>query len=154
MGSDVELYFSTDRQYLFSIVAVHGLNGHREKTWTADNNVLWLRDLLPKHLPNARILSWGYDANTHSKPPLMTQYLYDHATTLISDLCLKRRLTKVARPPLPRFPWNLAKEPCIDAGTANYIRGSQFGRDCGEECKSVPLTLLDTGLESLALNMV
>ncbi|CAN9148983.1 unnamed protein product [Alternaria alternata] len=51
------------------IVAVHGLNGHCEKTWTAGNSidsVNWLRDLLPHDLPNARILSWGYDANTHS----------------------------------------------------------------------------------------
>ncbi|KAH3938661.1 hypothetical protein HBH98_243260 [Parastagonospora nodorum] len=45
------------------IVAVHGLNGHREKTWTAGSGVNgvdsinWLRDLLPHDLPNARILS-------------------------------------------------------------------------------------------------
>ncbi|CAN9331109.1 unnamed protein product [Alternaria alternata] len=54
---------------VIDIVAVHGLNGHCEKTWTAGNgvdSVNWLRDLLPHDLPNARILSWGYDANTHS----------------------------------------------------------------------------------------
>jgi hypothetical protein len=44
----------------------NGLNGHCEKTWTTDNGANWLRDLLPHDLPNARILSWGYDANTHS----------------------------------------------------------------------------------------
>ncbi|KAA6406627.1 MAG: TPR repeat protein [Lasallia pustulata] len=80
------------------IVAVHGLNGHHEKTWTT-NNVNWLRDLLPSDIPNARILSWGYDANTHSTSQISGQYLYDHARTLVSDLCLKRRLTKTrARP--------------------------------------------------------
>ena len=26
----------------FSIVAVHGLDGHLEKSWTADNGILWL----------------------------------------------------------------------------------------------------------------
>ncbi len=78
----------------YSIVAVHGLNGHREKTWTV-NNVNWLCDFLPSDVPNARILSWGYDANTHSTSPISAQYLYDHARTLVSDLCLKRRLTKV-----------------------------------------------------------
>ncbi|KAF2813519.1 uncharacterized protein BDZ99DRAFT_438751 [Mytilinidion resinicola] len=31
-----------------SIVAVYGLNGHCEKTWTAGNGVNWLRDLLPQ----------------------------------------------------------------------------------------------------------
>lgn len=83
-----------------SIVAVHGLNGHREKTWTAKNNILWLRDLLPHQIPNARIFSWGYDANTHSVSAVSTQLVYDHARTLISDLCLKRRLTSTQRRPI------------------------------------------------------
>jgi hypothetical protein len=48
-----------------SIVAVHGLNGHRDKTWTAANDVYWLRDLLSSNIPNARIFCWRYDANTH-----------------------------------------------------------------------------------------
>ncbi|KAF8526569.1 hypothetical protein BU17DRAFT_74115 [Hysterangium stoloniferum] len=45
-----------------SIVAIHGLDGHREASFTAPNGVLWLRDLLPKALPTARILTYGYDA--------------------------------------------------------------------------------------------
>ncbi len=75
-------------------MAIHGLNGHREATWTV-NGVNWLRDLLPLKIPNARIYTWGYDANTHSTSRISAQYLYDHARTLISDLCLKRRMTKV-----------------------------------------------------------
>jgi hypothetical protein len=74
---------------------VHGLNGHREKTWTAGNGVNWLRDLLPHDLPNARVLSWGYDANTHSSSRVSCQYLFDHARTLVSDLCLEREVTQV-----------------------------------------------------------
>jgi hypothetical protein len=77
-----------------SIVAVHGLNGHRNKTWTAANGVHWLRHLLPTDVPNARIFCWGYDANTHGDR-VSCQYLYDHARQLVSDLCLKRRLTNV-----------------------------------------------------------
>lgn len=81
-----------------SIVAVHGLNGHCEKTWTSGNDansVNWLRDLLPHDLRKARILSWGYDANTHSRSRVSCQYLFDHAPTLVSDLCLKRQITDV-----------------------------------------------------------
>ncbi|KAH7061760.1 hypothetical protein BKA63DRAFT_194159 [Paraphoma chrysanthemicola] len=69
---------------IVDIVAVHGLNGHCEKTWTAGNGVNWLHDL-----PNARILSWGYDANTHSSSRVSTQYLYDHGRGLVSDLCFR-----------------------------------------------------------------
>ena len=45
-----------------SIVAVHGLDGKREKSWTAMNGVNWLRDLLPFDIPQARIFTWGYEA--------------------------------------------------------------------------------------------
>ncbi|KAK4044690.1 kinesin light chain [Parachaetomium inaequale] len=78
---------------IVDIVALHGLNGHREKTWMAENGVHWLRDLLPEDLPQARILCWGYDANTHASDRVSWQYLYDHARTLVSDLCRKRKLT-------------------------------------------------------------
>jgi hypothetical protein len=78
---------------IVDIVALHGLNGHREITWTAENGVHWLRDLLPEDLPQARILCWGYDANTHAADRVSWNYLYDHATNLVSDLCRKRKMT-------------------------------------------------------------
>jgi hypothetical protein len=46
-----------------SIVAVHGLNGTVRKTWTdADSGKFWLEDFLPKALPKARIMTFGYDS--------------------------------------------------------------------------------------------
>ena len=51
-----------------SIVAVHGLGGHWEKTWTHENGKLWLRDFLPSQLQdanvNARVMSFGYNSDT------------------------------------------------------------------------------------------
>ena len=48
-----------------SIVAVHGLGGDWEQTWTDENGKLWLRDFLPFHLPyQARVFSYGYDSST------------------------------------------------------------------------------------------
>lgn len=45
-----------------SIVAVHGFGGPLN-TWTHDvSKKLWLRDFLPKDLPGARIMSFGYDS--------------------------------------------------------------------------------------------
>ncbi|MCJ1371571.1 hypothetical protein MMC20_002789 [Loxospora ochrophaea] len=82
------------------IVAVHGLNGHREKTWTASNGVQWLRDLLSKDIPNARILSWGFDANTQGSLQLNSKFLDEHTEALLSDLCLERQLTKTRSRPI------------------------------------------------------
>ena len=74
------------------------LSRHRSDTSVcAWLNRYWqlTRDLLPHDLPNARILSWGYDANTHSRSRISCQYLFDHARTLVSDLCLERQITEV-----------------------------------------------------------
>lgn len=79
---------------IVDIVAVHGLNGHREETWTDENKILWLRDLLPSKLPNARIWTWGYDSRTHIKSyqeHLTTKKLYDHGRELFYDLDSERR---------------------------------------------------------------
>ncbi|KAF8873893.1 hypothetical protein BD779DRAFT_281145 [Infundibulicybe gibba] len=44
------------------IIAIHGLNGHAFNTW-ASGEVMWLRDFLPGHFPQARIMTYGYDSN-------------------------------------------------------------------------------------------
>jgi hypothetical protein len=46
----------------FSIVAVHGLGGDPFKTWEEANHKIWLRDFLPSQVPNARIMSYGYNS--------------------------------------------------------------------------------------------
>ncbi|KAI9761617.1 MAG: hypothetical protein M1840_001757 [Geoglossum simile] len=82
------------------IVAVHGLDGHREKTWTADNKVMWLRTLLPLEIPHARIFTYGFDSRTHSSEHLTRQTLFGHSVTLVSALSLCRRRTKTERRPI------------------------------------------------------
>jgi hypothetical protein len=48
-------------------VAVHGLSGHRKKTWTVDDH-FWLKEFLPPELPHARIFTFGYNSKlTFSK---------------------------------------------------------------------------------------
>ncbi|KAM0554809.1 hypothetical protein ACHAPJ_006542 [Fusarium lateritium] len=49
--------------YLVDIVAIHGLGGHPFKTWREkEGQHLWLRDSLPVQIPQARIMTFGYDS--------------------------------------------------------------------------------------------
>ena len=47
---------------LNSIIAVTGLAGHAFGSWRSrDGSCMWLRDFLPTSIPNARIITYGYD---------------------------------------------------------------------------------------------
>ncbi|KAL9038794.1 MAG: hypothetical protein Q9180_002917 [Flavoplaca navasiana] len=82
------------------IVAVHGLDGHREKTWTAENGVFWLKSLLPSDISQARIYTYGYDARTHSGEDISKETFYGNAQTLLGELTLERRFTETQRRPI------------------------------------------------------
>ncbi|KAJ5113201.1 hypothetical protein N7456_001735 [Penicillium angulare] len=87
---------------IVDIVAVHGLGESSSEAWTHDaSGTLWLRDLLPKNIPQARVLLYGYDAN----PLLFTgsnflDLVQSHATTLIADLEGERNLSNASKRPL------------------------------------------------------
>ena len=81
---------------IFSIVAVHGLYGNALQTWTSDQSkALWLRDaeMLPKALPNARILTWGYNADVHAfLGHTSSDRIMQHAHTLVAQLQTDREV--------------------------------------------------------------
>lgn len=53
---------------------MHGLTGHFEKTWTAPNSTnCWLKELLPDKVPDARILTFGYDAQVVNWSSVVSQ---------------------------------------------------------------------------------
>ncbi|KAK1237933.1 hypothetical protein MKX08_002512 [Trichoderma sp. CBMAI-0020] len=81
------------------VVFLHGLTGHREKTWTAEGETKpWLKTLLPKDLPTARIITYGYDADVlHLTRVAGQNTIREHAKTLINDLSALRTDT-VGRP--------------------------------------------------------
>ena len=74
-----------------SIVAIHGLDGHRENTWTKRDRILWLRDWLRSDLPNARVLTYGYDADTRNDECVSTQTLQLHADGFAQALSRVRK---------------------------------------------------------------
>ncbi|KAH8698147.1 hypothetical protein GQ44DRAFT_633220, partial [Phaeosphaeriaceae sp. PMI808] len=43
------------------IIAIHGLGGHPQETWTEQGKI-WLRDFVPLKTPNVRTLTFGYNS--------------------------------------------------------------------------------------------
>jgi len=84
---------------LFSIVAVHGLDGDAIRSWTTEpGKICWLNhpDLLPKYVKKARILTWGYNANTtsFSRRATSSERILQHAQTLVAHLSADREVGK------------------------------------------------------------
>jgi hypothetical protein len=53
---------SSPADAVVDVVAITGLGGHAMGSFrSTDGSFLWLRDVLPKTLPKARILTYGYD---------------------------------------------------------------------------------------------
>ena len=79
-----------------SVIFIHGPQGHATRTWTA-SKVCWPKDLLPKSLPYARIMTFGYNTLETNEPPLRIR---DLAKILLDSLTNNRRLTKAVTRPL------------------------------------------------------
>jgi hypothetical protein len=77
-----------------SIVAVHGLNENMIEAWThPETGILWLRDLLPKAIPAARVLTFGYDASASSFYGTgCADTIQKHAHTLVASLQADRSM--------------------------------------------------------------
>jgi len=75
------------------LVFVHGLWGHREKTWTADGTSggPWPQTLLPGKIPEARILTFGYDARPIDVLGMVSNNrVGNHARNLLAALATHR----------------------------------------------------------------
>jgi len=75
------------------LVFVHGLTGHREKTWTSDGTSSgpWPQTLLPGKIPDARVLTFGYDAMvTDLRGVVSNNRVANHARNLLVALATHR----------------------------------------------------------------
>ncbi|KAH8882541.1 hypothetical protein GQ53DRAFT_733723 [Thozetella sp. PMI_491] len=81
-----------------SIVFVHGLTGNRESTWTDnESNIFWPVAFLSKDISQARILSFGYDADfAHFLAATSTNRIGEHANNLANELAQIRETTDSA----------------------------------------------------------
>jgi hypothetical protein len=75
-------------------VAVHGLRGDAIDTWThPKSNAFWLKDFLPKQIPDTRILTFGY--YTAAAFSESTAEVINHAKSLLTSLVDKREEVEV-----------------------------------------------------------
>ncbi|KAH8600715.1 hypothetical protein B0O99DRAFT_287380 [Bisporella sp. PMI_857] len=81
----------------FDLLAIHGINGHPYHTWTHPNGAKWLEDYLPEDMPNARIMTFGYNSQifTSSKG-----FVTDFAEQLLQHLMSIRRSTDSTNRPI------------------------------------------------------
>ena len=77
----------------YSIIFVHGLFGHPQKTWTAkrsegaSNTIYWPKDLLPTVIPDSKVYTFGYDADVDNFFSAAGQNtIHQHTRTLLEDL--------------------------------------------------------------------
>jgi len=74
-----------------NVVLFHGLTGDRERTRTHEAAFeLWPKAILPDHLPSARRLTFGYDADIVRKGKAVTKQLMDHSKDFLIALTSQR----------------------------------------------------------------
>lgn len=122
---------------LSSIVAIHGLGGHRESTWTDEKTQsMWLRDFLQYDIPDARILTFGYDSDpSRTSGPTSTLFLREHAKQLLGDLLIDRKKFDLKVCLSGQNPSHLG---LIVLSATHFIYWSQLGRDYYPACLSFP----------------
>ncbi|KIV92177.1 polyubiquitin [Exophiala mesophila] len=90
---------SNTQESSVDIIAVHGLNGKARGTWKdVETGRLWLEDFLPEAMPNARIMTFGYDSSlllSRSKAGIE-----DFALDLLNRIWMLRQTQKTKARPL------------------------------------------------------
>ncbi|KFY59535.1 hypothetical protein V496_05647 [Pseudogymnoascus sp. VKM F-4515 (FW-2607)] len=88
LGTDV--LHQGEGEIVADIVFVHGLRGHALETWSK-GSVCWPRDFLKDDVPNARIITWGYDSGVANAMKYASkETIFGHSETLLSDIAMLR----------------------------------------------------------------
>lgn len=83
-----------------SLVFIHGLTGDRERTWKYGDAEPWPATLLPTTLPEARVLTFGYDAYVTDVGGVVSKNrVSHHAMNLVAALATYRASNDTVREP-------------------------------------------------------
>ncbi|RAL59278.1 hypothetical protein DID88_006992 [Monilinia fructigena] len=77
-------------QISYDVILVHGLRGHRIRSFTHENGVCWPKDLLPLNRSDIRVMSWGWDSRGIRYEPKSANFFEDHALALLADINIYR----------------------------------------------------------------
>ncbi|KAK7177280.1 hypothetical protein PSPO01_16676, partial [Paraphaeosphaeria sporulosa] len=77
---------------IIDLIFIHGLTGDREKTWKAKSETNpWPKTLLPSKVPNARVLTFGYDAHVADWRGMVSKNrIGNHAMNLLAAVATYR----------------------------------------------------------------
>ena len=80
---------------IVDIVFIHGLTGNSYRTWSHEGSgVHWPMQLLPQDFPDARIMTFGYDADVLKFwDPVSSNRISNHAENLVGALARLRERT-------------------------------------------------------------
>ena len=117
-----------------SIVAVHGIGAHPDRTWTMQNRngdwVNWLTDteMLPRNLPNARIMRFGYRSEWFGPVEAETKktLVPDVSEVLLTEL---KHCRDVSRPKCTEDAVSNNK-PAQESNSPATVHRSQLWRPC------------------------
>ncbi|KAI9889651.1 MAG: hypothetical protein M1814_005052 [Vezdaea aestivalis] len=83
------------------IVFIHGLSGDRRASWTAEGaDAPWPQTLLPEVLPEARVITIGYEARVIGWKAISKNRIQDHAETLLCQLAAHREKDDTTERPI------------------------------------------------------
>lgn len=82
-------------EHYFSIVFIHGFNGHPEETWTHKDTSFYWPSELKRHLNNSRAMVFGYNADISRANTMNFIRMSSIASSMNKALVSKRRKPEV-----------------------------------------------------------
>ena len=109
-----------------SICFIHGLDGGRISTWKK-GEVFWPYNLLARDVPDARIVTWGYNADAAhflSSTPTSANRVKDHARSLLNDLSGIRTTQETSKRPIIFIAHSLGGLICAQVRLKLHVQSS------------------------------